>query len=333
MRKQVAVSWLCLMLPALALAGDNAREDSPRDVLASMSAVTGFDYEGVFVLRDGDAMESYHVIQRVDNGVVHEKIVSLSGPYREFHRRDDQIICLLPERGVRLSGLSRAMSPLPGPFPHDPGYFDRLEANYRLAVLGEGRAAGRKCDRVGIMPRDEYRYAKELCIDREYGVLLSSLKYRDDEAGVASLKSAEFVRIEFPERIEATRLEAGVDTEDLELRQRDWQMLAESETDDGAWRVAMPPPGFELVSRSRRNDEGSPKVTEHLMYSDGLASVSLFVGEISHEGGGFTGHSRQRSINVLGAVHGDYHVTAVGEVPERTLEFMVEHLEHAGNTD
>jgi len=328
-RKPVAVSWLCLMLPALALAGGNTGTDSPREVLSSMAAVTDFDYEGVFVLRDGDAMESYHVIQRIEDGVVHEKIVSLSGPYREFHRRDDQVICLLPERGVRLTGLSRAMSPLPGPFPRDADYFERIEANYRLAVLGEGRAAGRKCDRVGIMPRDEYRYAKELCIDREYGVLLSSRKYHDDEGKTADLKSAEFVRIEFPERIEAARLEAGVDTEDLELRQRDWQKGAQNKTTGGGWRVTTPPPGFELASRSRRTEEGSLRVVEHLMYTDGLASVSLFVGEISREGGAFTGHSRQRSINVLGVVHEGYHVTAVGEVPERTLEVMVEHLEHA----
>jgi len=91
--------------------------------------------------------------------------------------------------------------------------------------------------------------------------------------------------------------------------------------------VSKLPPGFELTGRSQPMAEGSPRVIEHLMYSDGLASVSLFVGEVSAEGGSFTGRSRQRSINVMGAVHGDYHVTAVGEVPERTLELMVNNLE------
>ena len=330
MKKPLSISWLLMILPALVVAGEPGVE-SPREVLTSMEAVTGFDYEGVFVLRDGEALESYHVLQRIEDGVAHEKIVSLSGPYREFHRRDDQVICLLPERGLQLTGLSRAMSPLPGPFPHDLDYYQRLESNYRLKVLGEGRVAGRSCDRVGILPRDQYRYARELCIDREFGVLLSSRKYREADDGEIDLVLAKFVRIEFPERIEADRLAAGVDTEGLTTRQRDWRMIDEGEAEP-AWRVGELPPGFELSGRSKRTDDGSPRVIEHLVYSDGLASVSLFVGEHSREGGSFTGRSSKRSINVFGAVHGDYHVTAVGEVPEITLEFMVENLEQVRST-
>lgn len=328
--KRVAGVFLgLLLLPAVpVLPASGAEPESSaeaREVLASMASVAELDYEGVFVLHDGEALESYHVIQRIDEGVAHEKIVSLSGPYREFHRRDEQVICLLPEHELQLTGISRAMSPLPGPFPRAPDYYERLEENYRLTLPGEDRVAGRRCDRVGVLPRDDYRYAVELCIDREYGVLLSSRKFHEDEGGRTELKSANFVRIEFPERIEAHRLEADVDTEGFRTRERDWQMLEETQA-GLTWRVSELPPGFVLVGRSQRTQENAPRVLEHLIYSDGLANVSVFVGKHSGDEASFTGRSRQRAINVLGAVHGDYHVMAVGEVPERTLEYMVEHI-------
>lgn len=327
MKRGAATFLGLLLLPGVLAASEPEPESSVavREILASMEAVTGLDYEGVFVLHDGEALESYRVIQRIDDGVAHEKIVSLSGPYREFHRRDEQVICLLPEHELQLTGISRAMSPLPGPFPHAPDYYDRLEKHYRLSLLGEGRVAGRRCDRVGILPRDNYRYAEELCIDREHGILLSSRKFHEDESGRTELKSAQFVRIEFPDRIDASRLEAGIDTEGFRTRERGWQMVEETPA-AATWQVNEPPPGFVLVGRSQRTQDESPRVLEHLIYSDGLSNVSVFVGE--HSGGEdiFTGHSRQRAINVLGAVRGDYHVTAVGEVPERTLEHMVEHI-------
>jgi sigma-E factor negative regulatory protein RseB len=59
---------------------------------------------------------------------------------------------------------------------------------------------------------------------------------------------------------------------------------------------------------------------EHLVYSDGVASVSVFIeaGVSAVEQG--EGPSRMGSANAYTTVLGGYLITAVGEVPVRTVE-------------
>ena len=69
---------------------------------------------------------------------------------------------------------------------------------------------------------------------------------------------------------------------------------------------------------------------EHLVYTDGIASVSVFIeaGVATAEQG--EGVSRMGAANAYTAVTGGYLVTAVGEVPARTAEMIARSLQGTG---
>lgn len=81
----------------------------------------------------------------------------------------------------------------------------------------------------------------------------------------------------------------------------------------GAWRVADPPPGFTL-RRHQISAEG-----EHLVFSDGLSSVSVYVEPLG-------AIPAREATTRAGAVHaralrmGGHRVFVIGKVPAGTVE-------------
>jgi sigma-E factor negative regulatory protein RseB len=75
----------------------------------------------------------------------------------------------------------------------------------------------------------------------------------------------------------------------------------------------------------RRELPKQRKTVEHLIYSDGLATVSVFVeeqGDAKHAKQLLLGASRMGAVTMYGAKLDGYHVTAVGEVPPATVSLI-----------
>ena len=82
------------------------------------------------------------------------------------------------------------------------------------------------------------------------------------------------------------------------------------------------PPGFKLSVSGMQAVAGTDAPVSHLVYSDGLASVSVFIhapapGQLPVPRSGRSGVASAFSTVVDG-----HQVTAVGEVPPRTLKFI-----------
>jgi sigma-E factor negative regulatory protein RseB len=83
------------------------------------------------------------------------------------------------------------------------------------------------------------------------------------------------------------------------------------------------PAGFELTRTIMRVSPMRASVVEHYVYSDGLASVSVFV-EAIEKGSSV----RINGVNTMGAVHAfgremnGHQITVVGEVPSQTVDLI-----------
>jgi len=62
----------------------------------------------------------------------------------------------------------------------------------------------------------------------------------------------------------------------------------------------------------------------HLVYSDGLASVSVFIEKNQGSEKHLQGASSMGAVNAFGNSVGDYFVTVVGEVPVKTVQSMAQ---------
>ena len=97
---------------------------------------------------------------------------------------------------------------------------------------------------------------------------------------------------------------------------------ATPEPGEPRWVVHRLPDGFSLTNYQRKRLHPGGKGTEHLVYSDGLATVSVYVEMASGDDNPLTGLSRMGAMNAYGAIVDGHQVVVVGEVPEVTVEMM-----------
>jgi sigma-E factor negative regulatory protein RseB len=98
------------------------------------------------------------------------------------------------------------------------------------------------------------------------------------------------------------------------------QVLASGE--DNRWVVGQLPPGFRKVKQVMRTLPGRQQPVRHMVFCDGLASVSLFIEPVGrhHPRGGTL---VQGATNVVSKTIADYQVVVLGEVPSATLQQIV----------
>jgi sigma-E factor negative regulatory protein RseB len=85
------------------------------------------------------------------------------------------------------------------------------------------------------------------------------------------------------------------------------------------WTVNEIPPGFQKIMEVSRTKQGGSAVITHMVYSDGMAAVSIFVEPATRRKRLQTGLSRQGAINVYRRTIGDKHVIVLGEAPAKTV--------------
>jgi sigma-E factor negative regulatory protein RseB len=142
-----------------------------------------------------------------------------------------------------------------------------------------------------------------------------------------------FARLDMPENIADADLTPAVNTEGMRwVRQGPAHEMTPSALAE--YRASALPPGFHLTVSGVQTLGGASAPAAHLVYSDGLATVSVFVepetppspaaeqtpsapAEPPMEGLARVGSGFAFSTVVQG-----HQVTAVGEVPAQTVEFI-----------
>ena len=89
-----------------------------------------------------------------------------------------------------------------------------------------------------------------------------------------------------------------------------------SRSTDTAWTSDDLPQGFKAVSTHEEKMSGSDDYVTHILYSDGLANVSVFIAAAGES----EGPSRYGGSNSFSVYREGHHITAVGEVPAMTVE-------------
>ncbi len=278
-------------------------------------AMQNLNYRGEFVHAKGEQSQTLAVVHRAANGEVFERLWSLDGPSREIVRDDKFVTCILADqRAVVVE--HRADASLGGPaFPMLTAelqlYYDFLD------VDKTERIAGRQTRVLDVRPRDPFRFGYRLWMDLETSLPLRSDLMSGDGKSIEKLY---FIHVTFPESIPATDLLPVLSVAGYSHYKRPEADPRQARSEVPEWVVGDPPRGFALQRVQRRPGAGGQASVEHLVYSDGLASVSVFIealaeGEEKMVGAAESGH-------VYGALFGPYQITVVGDVPLRTLRRM-----------
>jgi sigma-E factor negative regulatory protein RseB len=254
-----------------------------------------------------------------------ERIEALSGAPRSTFRRNDKVVTFLPETRVVKSERRENLEL----FPNLLGAPDSALADlYGARLTGRDRVAGFEADVVQIVPRDSLRFGYRVWSERRSGLVIK-LQTLDGEGNVVEQSAFSELQLDAPVKMHAlSQMMASTDGYRIEKSELQ-RTTAQSE----GWVMKTPVAGFKPISCYRRSMGGAshPERTLQWTFSDGLASVSLFLEPYDAQ------RRSQEVVLTLGATYtltrrltdrdgGDWWLTAVGEVPPQTLEAFAQGL-------
>jgi sigma-E factor negative regulatory protein RseB len=307
--------------------GMAAHADEPREWLARMNeALTTRNYDGQFFHVHDGRVETMRIIHRVDGRNVTERLVSLDGSGREFVRRGNELTCYLPDKRTVLVERRKSEGPLLGALP----VLDAASASmYQISGAAERtRLMGRNARLVQISPRDDFRYGYRLWIDEDTAMPLKT-QLCDDRGRV--LEQIVFSSLSLPAQIPDSAFVPSINTAGFRwLRNEDGEADARlARSAPVLWEAMKLPPGFRLTNQGQQAMPGSKQSVSHLVFTDGIASVSVFV-EPKQTGAPLEGASKLGSSSAFSTVIEGHQVTAVGEVPPSTVRFIATQVKPRG---
>jgi len=284
------------------------------------------NYDGTIIHFRNGKVETLRIVHRVDGGKVSERLVSLDGSGREVIRNEEELTCYLPDQRRVLVEPRQDRGPLMGTLPT---FESSLSEYYRLEKQGPDRVFGRHTQVIAVTPNDGYRFGYRLWIDERTAMPLKT-QLCDEKGNV--MEQILFTNISMPERIPKADVQAAVKSEGFQwVRQQAPQ--DNRPFIDGLWQVSQVPPGFRLTATNRQQIEGSNDPVAHLVYSDGLASVSVFIEMKAQQPAQFKGFARVGSAVTFSTTVRGHLVTAVGEVPKKTVQLIAHSVKPTAQTE
>ena len=280
-------------------------------------------YVGTFVVAGGGRLSSARIWHVCDGAQQMERVESLTGAPRFTFRRNDQVLTFLPESRVVLAEKRESLGLFPQLLQSNSA---ALGQYYGVRELGSERVAGFEADVLELRPTDRLRFGYRVWIEKKTGLTVK-LQTLDTQGQV--LEQAAFSELKFEAPVSMAELEQmmgqtkGYRLEKPEMR----ETTAQAE----GWALKQVVPGFQPMRCYERSVKGSAQSQEaqtlQWIFSDGLASVSLFIEPF------VAGRHGPPKRLAVGATHtltrrfGTWWLTAVGEVPTKTLAAFAQALE------
>ena len=307
---------LLFLFSAPAFSADHPNDEIESWLSKMHHASHMINYEGTFVYGENNELTSMKISHAVYPEGEKEHLISLDGSGREVIRSGNTVTCILPDKKSVVVEKGKLNSTFPPKFPVTVTHLSEF---YDFHIAQDDRVAGRKAKKLLIKPRDIYRYGHNLWVDSETGLLLKD--HLVSEKG-KSVEQFMFTRIEYPKNISKKRFIHNDTTKDFT-----WHHARESASDSDTtgsmnWKVTQTPPGFMPGMKRHQNIPMSAMPVEHFIFSDGLASVSVFVEKKMENSKNLIGSSMMGAVNAYGRLVGDYYVTVVGEVPHATVKMI-----------
>ena len=288
-------------------------------------------YVGTFVVSSSNSMSSSRIWHVCDGDQQMERVEALTGAPRSTIRRNDEIITFHADSKVALSEKRESSGVFAAAIKANHA---SLAQFYAARHLGVERVAGNEADVVLLQPKDKLRFGYRVWSERKSGLVIK-LQTLDTDGRV--LEQAAYSELQLDAPVSMSKLsQMMANLDGYRLVKSDLQKttaLAEG------WQLRSQTPGYTPMNCYKRlvakSDGSSTDTAMQWIFSDGLASVSLFVEAFDRrrhiqEGQAASGatHSiTRRFVDRAGEQAGEWWLTVVGEVPVPVLLGFAQSLE------
>ena len=292
----------------IACSAQAANDDALGWLQRAVQASRNVSYAGTYVHTNGDRISTVRVTHVNANGEEDERIEALDGPPYEIVRRNDEMFCYFPDaKTVRLDRRVNARF-FPSLFRASA---DVIASSYDVKLGKTERMLGYECRWLELEPRDNLRFRERLCSESTTGLVVRARTL--NEAGQV-IEQYTFTDLKMGPQVGRGELKAI-----FEARVKQWisdsQPREETRGVDTGWVVNNPPPGFRKAAELKRTLPGRGQPVSQLIFSDGLASVSVFVEANPSPGRTAEASTEDGTTTFFVRPMGDQLVTVLGEVP------------------
>ena len=284
------------------------------------SAAHTLNYQGVFVYGQHNQLSSMKIIHSSGEKGERERLISLDGNGREVIRDNKKVTCYLPGKKSVVVEKERADSQFPPRFPMS---MTVIEQNYTLLLAGKGKVAGYSAQKININPKDNLRYGYRLWVEEKTGLLLKTHLLVNNGEPVEQFM---FTQLAFynhiPEKLLQSEQAGAI--ENIHKEDSMHEVHAEQKSTTENWQVSNMPNGFKRDLQRMTYMPKNSMPVEHLVLTDGLTTISVFIEEKQDSKDNLLGGSSMGAVHAFGRELSKHHVTVVGEAPFKTVKMIGE---------
>lgn len=295
---------------------------SGKQALLNMAqAMQTLNYQGTVAFLRNGKLEPMKYFHAANNGVEQERLLSLNSPLRDVVRDAGKVSCLYKAT----QQIVVDYRPFERSFLIDlPKSLGELDAVYNIDVIGEEDIAMLPAYVIAITPKDNLRYARKIWLSKQWFLPLKVVVYDLSDSTLLDngLEQLVFTELEVTDTqpfIDVSKPDPGNPVQDI------YKLQSQSSHQAG-FTASRLPQGFKEIFFTRRPMHNSQQPVDHLLLSDGLASVSIYM---EHKNSAIQSESYiSKSVQSVGAVNffsrtlGNFELTVMGEVPAETVKLI-----------
>ncbi len=302
-----------LLLSAFSLSG-LAADDAWLLLQKTAFAARELNYQGVFVYQNGKQTRSVQITHMYSAGQEMTRNVVLengaqAGQGREVYSQGNDIVIFRPQNQKMVIEKRRGQNLFPAMLPTD---LQAIEASYTARMGATEYVAGREAQIIELVPNDAFRYGYKIWADTEFGLLLKMTLLDNKNQ---TLEQIAFSQLSMLNSQDANWFRPQIDVSKSYVME-DNTAVNHVTTN---WIVTELPAGYVKVDHIALVVPGKAAPVDQMIFSDGIASVSLFIEPIAKGMHPKMGHMLVGSTNICANVINGYQITVVGEVPEATV--------------
>ena len=315
LRLVVGLAFSLLNAHVVAIA-DEATNVMPLDAWQvlekSAYAARALNYEGQFTYVNGEQKRMVDIKHMNYGGREVARNIVLGANQREVYSQGDNVVIFQPTNTNILIKRRRGKNLFPAMLPID---LNSIKAHYVANLKGTEYVAEREAHVVELSPKDDYRYSYKVWADVKFGLMLKMALLNTDNKtleqiyfnNVSMLNSQNNLNW-FEPKIDMSKSYVTEATEAITHVSNDTTVTTDL------------PAGYKEVDHIQRAAKGKDAIVDQLVYSDGIASVSLFIEPLNKGERPKKGHMYMGSTNMCANVVDGRQIIVVGEVPEKTVK-------------
>lgn len=278
----------------------------------SAYAARELNYEGQFTYVNGEQKRMVDIKHMNYGGREVARNIVLGANHREVYSQGDNVVIFQPTNSNIVIKKRRGKNLFPAMLPTD---LNTIKAHYVASLKGTEFVAEREAHVVELVPKDEYRYSYKVWSDVKFGLMLKMALLNADNKtleqvyfnNVSMLNSQNNLNW-FEPKIDMSKSYVTEATETITHVSNDTTVTTDL------------PAGYQEVDHIQRAGKDKDAIVDQLVFSDGIASVSLFIEPLSKGQRPKKGHMFMGSTNMCANVVDGRQIIVVGEVPEKTVK-------------